>query len=125
MRATRVTRATWVTRVTTERQSIASFLSSSRFDSIRPAPRTTEVSGSSAICTGSSRVVAQPLVEIPEQRSAAGDDDAAIVDVGGELRRNPFERAADGLHDHVDGALQRFANLAIAHQTLLGRPSRR
>src|SRR3954468_8889962 len=37
-------------------------------------------------------VVAQPVIEIAQQRAAAGEHDAAIIDVGAELGRNALER---------------------------------
>ena len=56
--------------------------------------------------------VAQALVEIAQQRAAAGEDDAAIVDVGRELGRNAFERVADRLDDLAQRLCERFADLA-------------
>ena len=87
---------------------------------MRPAPITTDVSGSSAICTGSSRVFAQALVEIAEQRAAAGDHDAAVVDVGRQFGRDALERVADGVDHHVDVPRSASRISPSRHVTLFG-----
>src|SRR5690242_16138394 len=43
------------------------------------------------------RLVAEPLVEAVQQRAAAGEDDAAVHDVRGELGRRLVERRLDRL----------------------------
>ena len=48
-----------------------------------------------------------------QQRAAAGDDDAAIDDVGGQLGRRALERDAHRVDDDVDGFGQRLANLFV------------
>jgi hypothetical protein len=56
-------------------------------------------------------LVSQALVEPAEQGAAAGEHDAAIHDVGGELRGGPVERGLDGVDDGVDGFLDGPADL--------------
>ena len=45
---------------------------------------------------------ADALVEILDERTAAGEDDAAIGDVGGEFRRSAFECDANSVDDRRD-----------------------
>ena len=58
-------------------------------------------------------LLAQPLVEVAQQRAAAGQDDAAVVDVGGQLGRNPLERVAHRLDDLAQRLGQRFADFGV------------
>ena len=53
---------------------------------IFPVPSTTDASGSSAIDTGRP-VSCRCVVQILEQRAAAGKHDAPVADIGGEFRR--------------------------------------
>src|SRR5688500_19242775 len=48
------------------------------------------------------------LVEVLQQRTAAGQDDAAVDNVGGQLRGRALERDAHRVHDHVDGFGERL-----------------
>src|SRR5438067_13541725 len=59
---------------------------------------------------GHLRLVPQPLVEVREERAAAGEDDAAIHDVGRELRRSLVERRLDRLDDLGHRFVERAAN---------------
>ena len=61
---------------------------------LRPEPTATQVSGDSARCDRHLRLVAEPLVEAVQERAAAGEDDAAVHDVRGELGRRLVERRA-------------------------------
>ena len=54
-------------------------------------------------------LVAQPLVEAAQQRAAAGEHDAAVHDVAGELGRGLVEGGADGVDDRVQRLLERLA----------------
>ena len=47
-------------------------------------------------------LVAQHFVEALQQRAAAGEDDALVADVGGELGRGVLERDADAFDDRAD-----------------------
>ena len=55
----------------------------------------------------------QVFVEFSQQRHAAGQHDAALVDVAAQLRRHALERLADGLDDGAHGFGQRLSNLCI------------
>ena len=65
---------------------------SSISSSIRPPPRATQVSGSSAIDDRQAGLFHQQLVDVAQQRAAAGQHDAALGDVGAELGRSLLER---------------------------------
>ena len=58
--------------------------------------------------------------EIAQQRSASDQHDAAIDDVGCQLRRRLFETQVHGLDDVVDRLEQRFADLFAARHYDLG-----
>ena len=60
------------------------------------------------------RLVAKALVEAGEERAAAGEDDAAVHDVGGELGRRLVEGRADRVQDLADGLLERVADLVAS-----------
>ena len=60
---------------------------------------------------GHLRLVAQALVEPRQERAAAGEDDAAVHDVGGELRRRLVERRLDRLDDLRHRLVERAADL--------------
>src|SRR5437763_12805678 len=64
---------------------------------------------------GQPGLLAQQEVEAADQGSATGHDDTPIDDVARQLRRRDLERAAHGVHDLLDGLLDRFANLARVH----------
>jgi hypothetical protein len=53
----------------------------------------------------------EPLGEAAQQRAAAGQQDAAPRQVGGELRRRVLERVPDGVDDLADERLERLARL--------------
>ena len=57
------------------------------------------------------RLVAQPLVEAGEERAAAGEHDAAVHDVRGELGRRLVERRLDRVDDLRDRLVERAADL--------------
>ncbi len=61
--------------------------------------------------TGHARLVADPLVEAEQQGAAAGEHDAAVHDVAGELGRGLVEGGADGIDDRVERLLERLADL--------------
>src|SRR5688572_5970397 len=54
-------------------------------------------------------------VEPTDERTTAGHHDPAIDDVAGELRGRDLQRASHGVHDLLDGLLNRFADLARMH----------
>ena len=60
---------------------------------------------------GHLRLVAEPLVEPLQQRAAAGEHDAAIHDVRGELGRRLVERRLDRVDDLRDRLVERAADL--------------
>src|SRR5438309_11158484 len=57
------------------------------------------------------RLVAQPLVEVREERAAAGEDDPAVHDVRRQLRRRLVERRLDRLEDLRHRLVERAAYL--------------
>src|SRR5262245_40329044 len=57
------------------------------------------------------RLVAEPLVEAVQEGAAAGEDDPAVHDVGGELGRRLVERRLDRLDDLADRPVERAADL--------------
>ncbi len=63
---------------------------------------------------GKARFVAKPLVEVTQQRAAAGEDDAAVEDVSGKLWRHSLERVANRLDDETNRLGQRVADVAVA-----------
>src|SRR5579864_3858749 len=67
-----------------------------------------------------SRFVAEAPVELFQQGAAAGEDDSAIVDVGGELRRDTFEGVVNRLHDRFDRFGHRRTDLRVGHRHDLG-----
>ena len=56
----------------------------------------------------------EKLVDIAQQRAAAGEHDAALGDVGAELGRRLLERLLDGAHDALQRLLQRFQDLVAS-----------
>src|SRR5262249_35726207 len=66
--------------------------------------------------------LAQSLVEIPEQRPAACEDDPAVEDVCRQLRWNPLERVPDRLTDRAYRVAERLPDLLVVHPDGL-RPS--
>src|SRR2546423_4410838 len=60
---------------------------------------------------GHLRLVPEALVESLQQRPAARQHDAAVHDVGRELRRRAVERLLDRADDLADGLLERAAHL--------------
>ena len=61
--------------------------------------------------TGKPGLLAQQHVEVLEQGAAAGQHDALVDDVRGELGRRPLEGDQHGLDDGVDRLGQRLADL--------------
>jgi hypothetical protein len=55
--------------------------------------------------------VAEPVVEATEQRAAAGEHDAAVHDVAGQLGRGLVEGDPDGVDDRVHRLLDRGADV--------------
>src|SRR5688572_944494 len=53
----------------------------------------------------------EQLVDVLEQRAAAGQHDAAVGDVGAELRWRLLERLLDRLHDALEGLLHGLEDL--------------
>ena len=64
-----------------------------------PAPRATEWSGFLAMTIGMPVSAWQPDVEAVQQRAAAGEDDALLHDVGGQLGRGLVEGDLDRVDD--------------------------
>ncbi len=69
---------------------------------------------------GKARLVAENLVQPLEQGAAAGQDDALVDDVGGELRRGILKRDPDALDDRPDRLAERLGDLALVDRDLLG-----
>ena len=83
------------------------------------APRTTDDSGSSASCTGRPVSSRSRRSRFFSSDAAAGQDDAAIEDVGRQLRRNALERVVHRLNDRADRLDQRLADLLVVHRDRL------
>src|SRR5438128_216954 len=62
---------------------------------------------------------AQQRIEVAEQRTAAGEHDALVDDIRGELGRGALETDAHGFHDLVDRLEQRIADLLVGDLDLL------
>ena len=84
------------------------------WSSVLPLPSTTALIGSSQTMTGQAGLLAQEHVEVLEQRAAAGEHDALVDDVGGELGRRLLEREEHGLDDGVDRLAERLADLVAS-----------
>ena len=56
-------------------------------------------------------LLGQQFVQVPKERAAAGEDDAAVDDVGGELRGRLLEHGADGLDDGAEAVLDGLRDL--------------
>src|SRR5438552_12875711 len=52
---------------------------------------------------GDADLLGDQAVEVAEEGGAAGEDDAAVDDVGGELGRGALEDGADGADDRLEG----------------------
>src|SRR5260221_11700762 len=57
--------------------------------------------------------LADPLVQVLEQRAAARQHDAAIADVRGKLRWSALERRAHRIHDRRHALVQGLADFAV------------
>src|SRR6476646_827182 len=66
------------------------------------------------------RLVPKDFVQALQERTAAGQDDALIADVGGQLRRRILEGDANALDDRAHGLRKRFGDLALVDRDLLG-----
>ena len=90
---------------------------------LRPEPTATQVSGDSARCTGMCVSWRSRSSRPLQQRAAAGEHDAAVHDVGGELGRRLVERRLDRVDDlrrrapRAPGAPPRTMRI-----TVFGRP---
>ena len=82
----------------------------------------TEWSGFSAMTIGMPVSACEPHVEAVEQRAAAGEDDALLHDVGGQLGRRLVERDLDGVDDGRDRLLDGLADLLGGGDDRLGQP---
>jgi hypothetical protein len=56
-------------------------------------------------------LVPQSLVESAQQRTAAGQDDPAVHDVAGQLRRRAIQGGLDRIDDGVEGLVDRATDL--------------
>src|ERR1017187_271261 len=65
---------------------------------------------------GQAGFLADALVEILDERAAAGEHDATVADVGGKLRWGALERDADGVDDGRDIFGERFADFAVVNR---------
>src|SRR5262249_12393656 len=65
----------------------------------------------SAQATRQVRLVPEPLVETREQRTAAGQHDATVHDVGGKLGRRLVERLLERVDDLAGRLLERVPDL--------------
>src|SRR5215207_9663595 len=71
---------------------------------------------------GHLRLVAQAVVEPLEERAAAGEHDAAVHDVRGQLRRRAVERFLDGVDDRLERLLERHPDLLAREDDRLRQP---
>src|SRR5258708_1663930 len=62
---------------------------------------------------GQSGFFANPPIQILEQRSAAGQYNPLIADIGAEFRGSALEDHADRIHNSVHTLGKRFANFAV------------
>ena len=76
-----------------------------------PLPSTTQLIGSSLTITGKPVSSRKQHVDVLEQRAAAGEHDALVHDVRGQLGRRALEREQHGFDDRVDRLGQRLADL--------------
>ena len=60
-------------------------------------------------------LVADQVGDAPHLGTTAGQHDAAIDDVGGQLRRRALQCALYGFHDHIEGFGHRLANITGAN----------
>src|SRR5690606_3913048 len=67
------------------------------------------------------RRLAQELVVVPQQRAAAGHDDAAVDHVRDELRRRLLEHAPDAVGDLLYGLLEGLDDVRGRHPHALGQ----
>src|SRR5258705_41920 len=67
--------------------------------------------------------VTQHQIEIRQQRAAAGQHDALVDDVGGELGRGVLERDLDRLDDGADRLGQALGDLALSALSWMARRS--
>ena len=80
-------------------QSIEILRSNLKSLSILPVPSTTDAERIVGDRNRQPGFLADALVQILQQRAAAGEHDAAVADVRGELGRRALERHANGVHD--------------------------
>src|SRR5215217_6836365 len=99
----------------------STFLSDSNSSMHLPEPKATECSGSSGHVDRHAGLVLEPLVEAAEQGPAAGEHDALVHDVGGQLGRGAVQGVLDGVDDLVDRLLDRLADLCGADGDRLGQ----
>ena len=90
-----------------------------------PAPITTDERGSSGEEHRQARLLAQQHVEVLEQRAAAGEHDAPVDDVAGQLGRRALERELHRLDDPVDRLGERLADLVDVTVSVRGTPATR
>src|SRR5436190_1490670 len=62
---------------------------------------------------GEPGLFADALVEIFEQGAAAGEDDAAVADIGAQLGRRALEGDADGVDDGGDALGEGLADFGV------------
>src|SRR5579864_1034779 len=62
------------------------------------------------------RFLANALVEILQERAAAGQNDAAVADVGGKFGRRAFEGDANRVQNRGDAFGKRFADFAVVNR---------
>jgi hypothetical protein len=86
-----------------------------------PEPKATELQRLVGHVDRHAGLVLEPLVEPPQQGPAAGEDDALVHDVGGQLGRGPVQGVLDGVDDLVDRLLDRLADLLGADGDGLGQ----
>ena len=71
---------------------------------------------------GDADLLRDQAVEVAEEGGAAGEDDAAVDDVGGELRGGALEDRADGADDRLEGVLMPWATSVEVTVMVRGRP---
>src|SRR5882762_2174468 len=70
------------------------------------------------------RLLGEQLVDVAQQRAAAGEHDATFGDVRAQLRRSLLERLLHGTHDALQRLLQRLEDF-VAVQRKAAKSSRR
>ena len=66
-----------------------------------------------------SGLLANTLVQIPDQRAASGEDDALVGDIGRKFGRSPFKNHTNRVHDNVDALVEGLADQLFASGNIM------